>query len=202
MRVFCCFEQTRLYALFGLDTLGTLCHIHSHKRRTANGRMKMICTTTLNKIRGHSPCQDGWKKLLAHLGKKTANDDLLTFQTILESNGLDDALWCLRASNATEFEMRRFARLAALDVAHLWDMPAIVREYLETGDETKCDAARDAARAAAQDAARAAMYAARAAWVAGAAWAAAWAAAQVAQDAARKIQTERFILMFCTQGEL
>ena len=134
----------------------------------------MMCTTTLNKIREHSPCQDGWKKLLTHLGKATADDEPVTLKIILESNGLDDALWCLRASDATEFEMRRFSRLAALDVAHLWDMPVIVKEYLETGDETK--------RAAA--------------------WAAAWAAARAAaRDAARKIQTERFISMFCTESD-
>ena len=156
----------------------------------------MMCTTTLNKIRANHPCLNGWQKLLTHLGKKTANDDLLTFQTILESNGLDDALWCLRASDATEFEMRRFARLAALDVAHLWDMPAIVRKYLETGDETKRAAAGAAAWAAAWDAAWAAALAARNA-------ARAAEAAEAARDVldARKIQTERFISMFCTEGE-
>lgn len=41
-----------------------------------------------------------------------------------------------------------FARWCALSVAHLWDMPAVVREYLETGDETKCNAANAAANAA------------------------------------------------------
>ncbi len=58
--------------------------------------------------------------------------------------------------------MRPFARQCALDVAHLWDMPDIVRRYLETGDESIRDAARaaarDAARAAARDAARAAAW--------------------------------------------
>ena len=165
----------------------------------------MMCTTTLNKIRANHPCLNGWQKLLAHLGKKTANDDLLTFQTILESNGLDDALWCLRASDATEFEMRRFARLAALDVAHLWDMPAIVREYLETGDDTKRAAAGAAAWGAALDAALdaawAAALAARNAARAAEAAEAAWDAARAAGVAARKIQTERFISMFCTEGE-
>jgi hypothetical protein len=32
--------------------------------------------------------------------------------------------------------LREFARRCALDVAHLWDMPAIVRQYLETGNES------------------------------------------------------------------
>ena len=167
----------------------------------------MMCTTTLNKIRANHPCLNGWKKLLTHLGKKTANDDLLTFQTILESNGLDDALWCLRASDATEFEMRKFARMAALDVDHLWDMPAIVRDYLETGDETKRAAAWAAARAAARAAmsARAAAQSATldAQYAAGAAAgnAAMYAARAAAQSAARKIQTERFISMFCTESD-
>ena len=53
-----------------------------------------------------------------------------------------------------------FARQCALSVAHLWDMPAVVREYLETGDEKKRAAARAAAGAAARDAAWAAARAA------------------------------------------
>ena len=157
----------------------------------------MMCTTTLNKIRANHPCLNGWQKLLTHLGKTSADDEPVTLKIILESNGLEDALWCLRASDATAFEMRRFVRMAALDVDHLWDMPAIVREYLETGDETK----RAAAQAAAQDAAQVAQDDARyAAWAA--AQAAAQAAAWVSGAAARKIQTERFISMFCTEGEL
>ena len=38
--------------------------------------------------------------------------------------------------------LRSFARKCALDVAHLWDMPDVVRQYLETGDETLWAAAR------------------------------------------------------------
>ena len=191
----------------------------------ANGRMTVIATTTLNKIRAERPCNDGWTKLLKRLGKIAPDDDTLTLQAILDSNGLDDALWCLRASDASEFEMRRFARLAALEVVHLWDAPLIVLEYLKTGDEEKRDAARDAASAAARDAAFAAArdavwdaawdaWDARAAASAAArdvAWDAASAAARdaasaaardvasaAARDAVWKIQTERFAEMFCT----
>lgn len=32
--------------------------------------------------------------------------------------------------------LRSFARRQALSVAHLWDCPAVVRTYLETGDES------------------------------------------------------------------
>ena len=56
-------------------------------------------------------------------------------------------------------------------MAHLWDCPDIVRQYLETGDES----IREAAHAAAWDAARAA---------AGASLAAAWDATRPAAEAA------------------
>uniref|UniRef100_UPI000553CA73 DUF7666 domain-containing protein n=1 Tax=Asaia prunellae TaxID=610245 RepID=UPI000553CA73 len=56
--------------------------------------------------------------------------------------------------------LREFARRCAISVLHLWDAPAEVRAYLETGDEALRDAARvaatDAAEAAATDAAEAA----------------------------------------------
>ena len=148
----------------------------------------MIATTTLNKIRAERPCEDGWKKLLAHLGKTKADDDVITLKTVLESNGIDDALWTLRASDAPEATMRAFACWCALTVAHLWDMPVIVREYLETQDESKRAAAWAAARDAAWEAARAAAG--------DAAWAAARAAARAA---AQKIQSDQFVAVFCTE---
>ena len=52
--------------------------------------------TTLNKIRDAHPCEEGWTKLLRHLDKTKADDEPLALLTILESNGLDDALWCVR----------------------------------------------------------------------------------------------------------
>ena len=54
-------------------------------------------TTTLSEIRAQGPCEDGWQKLMKHLGKTKADDAPLELLTILDSNGLDDALWCLRA---------------------------------------------------------------------------------------------------------
>ena len=56
-----------------------------------------------------------------------------------------------------------FARMQALSVAHLWDAPQIVCDYLMTGDEgireASWDASWDAAGAASWDAARAAARA-------------------------------------------
>lgn len=75
--------------------------------------------TTLNKIRQHSPCADGWQKLLRHLGKTQADDEPLSITTILDSNGLDDALWCLRAVEGHNREIRLFAVWFARQVEHL-----------------------------------------------------------------------------------
>jgi len=119
---------------------------------------------------------------------------------------LNDALWSSNTARANG--MRRlaiaqlgsagvldeklFARKCALSVAHLWDMPPIVRQYLESGDDTiriealyAADAAYDAAYAAyAADAAYDAAYAAYAAYAAAAYAAAAADAADAAADAA------------------
>ncbi len=86
--------------------------------------------------------------------------------------------------------LKEFARKCALDVAHLWDMPAIVRQYLETGDKTASAAARATARAAASatawaTASDAASAAARAA-ASATAWATASAAARDAASAAAR----------------
>lgn len=53
--------------------------------------------TTLNAIRAQSPCKDGWKNLLAYLGKSKADDEPLSLATILEANGIEHAIWALRA---------------------------------------------------------------------------------------------------------
>jgi hypothetical protein len=52
--------------------------------------------------------------------------------------------------------LRLFARRQALSVGHLWDMPAIVQQYLKTGAEELRSAAKDVASSAAWAAARAA----------------------------------------------
>ena len=78
-----------------------------------------VMMTTLNKIRAHSPCEDGWKKLLAYLGKKKADDKPLNIKTVIESNWLDDALWCLRAVDGCDREIRLYAVWCARQVQHL-----------------------------------------------------------------------------------
>jgi hypothetical protein len=166
--------------------------------------------TTLNKIRAHSPCASGWARLLKNLGKTCADDEPLAITTILDSNGVDDALWCLRAVDGHQKEMRLYAVDCARSVQHLMkdarSVAAIdVAERHAHGlatDSELAAAARDAAGYAARcvawdiawatawdaawDAAGyAAGYAARCvAW--DIAWATAWDAAwDAARDAAR-----------------
>jgi hypothetical protein len=141
--------------------------------------------TTLNAIRAHSPCANGWAKLLRHLDKAAADDEPLLVRTILKSNGIDDALWCLRAVAGHDREIRLYAVACARDVQHLMTDPhslAVldVAERFANGQATAYELA--VAREAAWDAAEAADAAADAA----AAWSAARAAAgDAAWSAAR-----------------
>ena len=148
--------------------------------------------TTLNKIREHAPCSDGWTKLLRHLGKTTADDQPVSLLTVLESNGLDDALWCLRAVDGHQREMRLYAVWCARQAQHLMASPRslaaldLAERYANgeaTDDELAAawDAAWDAARDAAWAAAGAVAWDAAGAAARDVAWAAAGA---VAWDAA------------------
>ena len=65
--------------------------------------------TTLNKIRAHSPCRLGWEKLLRGLNKTQADDEPLAITTILDINGISDALWCLRSVEGHDRELRLYA---------------------------------------------------------------------------------------------
>jgi hypothetical protein len=126
--------------------------------------------TTLNQIRRYSPCTEGWAKLLKHLGKTQGDDEPLSLLTILESNGLDDAIWCLR-TEPTPGRIQRFALAIARRVEHL--SPAakacndVTERYLDgTATKAEIEAAADTAYVAAytaSTAANAAAYAANAA---------------------------------------
>ena len=77
----------------------------------------MLCTT-LRKIKEHSPCEDGWKKLLRHLGKTKCDDEALPFAVIVKSNGLVCALWCCRSAPVYNKEWRIFALWCAVQDKH------------------------------------------------------------------------------------
>ena len=77
--------------------------------------MKYHTTTTLEEIRACDPCEDGWAQLLSYLGKASADDEPLDLLTILESNGLDDAIWCLQVPSLERLSRDFQAWLAAKD---------------------------------------------------------------------------------------
>ena len=157
----------------------------------------MSKTTTLARIRAHSPCQEGWETLLKGLGKSRADDKPLAYSRILEINGLDDALWCARAE--PQYPWRELAIIYAEGVRHLMtdqrllDCLEVVRRHCQgLATDQELAAARAAASAATIAAARAAasaatIAAASAATIAAAgdaAWASAGAAAWASAGAA------------------
>ena len=183
--------------------------------------MKM--TTTFNKLKKAEACTSGYRTLAKHLGsvEEYGADKEINLLTILDSNGLDDALWCLRATvQDCDKEKRLIACEFAESVLHIFeskrpndDRPRKAIEAAKkfaAGEISKEDliterrAAYDAYAAADADDAYAA-HAAAAAYAAAAydAAAAAYAAYAAADDAARKQKKEQLAEIFRNhlQGE-
>lgn len=78
----------------------------------------------------------GWRKLLNDLGKTQEDDEPLSLRVILQSNGLDDALWCLQAVDEREtvcVELaKRFAQLGPRFGAGRFEPDACVERYAQT----------------------------------------------------------------------
>ena len=165
-----------------------------------------MITTTLKALRKHDACIDGYNKIACHVAGKEYNseretyvrhrhDDPIPIAVILDNNGLDDALWALRACEQTP-EMVRAERLFAVwcarQVQHLMtDVRSI--DALDVAERHAHGNATDDELAAAWDAA----------WDAArdAAWAAAWAAAwDAAGDAAGDVQSKMFRAVFCVDS--
>ena len=167
----------------------------------------MKLTTTLNKIRAHRPCAEGWKTLCTALGSDYDEDAEINLLTILESNGVQDMLWCLRATvEDSDGAARQLAIAFAEDVLSIFEKAypgdmrprkaiQAARDFAEgkigiAELREKQEAARAAADAAAYAAARAAYAAADAT-----ADAAAYAAAYAARIIARSRQIEIIITL-------
>ena len=145
---------------------------------------KTEIATTLNKIKSFKPCEEGWVKLLKHLGKTDADDEPLLYKTILESNDIKDTIWAFRCEFSFHLIWIKFSLACCRKVQHLMkDERSIktldsIQDFLD-GKIKKQEL--NAAYAAAYAAADAAVYAA---------YAAANAAAYAAADAARKEQKD------------
>lgn len=145
-----------------------------------------MITTTLNRIREHKPCTGGWEKLLKHLNKTQPDNELLPYSVIVESNGIDDAVWCCRAEPQYAKEWRLFAVWCARRVQHLiWndrDIKALdIAERYAEGKATDIEL----------DSARGASYASKCA--ARAAWYTARHAAKAVEDNIRAAQKKKFL---------
>jgi hypothetical protein len=151
--------------------------------------------TTLNQIRAHHPCRAGWEKLLRGLGKAAADDEPLWIDQVLDHNNLDDAIWCLRAVEGCDKEIRLYAVWCARRIQHLLTDPRSVAA-LDVAERFARGEASDAELAAARATARATARAAECAAVraeAAAAWAAAeaaWAAVRATERAAAEAAAE------------
>jgi hypothetical protein len=156
--------------------------------------------TTFRKLHEHGACKSGYAKLSRSLGgvNKYGEDTLISLDKIIESNGLHDTIWALRALiKPADDLLIEFACRCAEHVLHFYEdkypddkrpRKAIEAARVCITDKSQeaidaRDAAGDAAWDAAGDAAWAAAWAARAAR--DAAWAAAWAAARAAAKSAR-----------------
>ncbi len=160
--------------------------------------MTIEFSVTLSGLRKASACINGYNKVVRMLQNKPfseadsergsyirlAHKEPIPLLSILESNGLDDALWALSCATGVDRDARLFSVWCARQVQHLMtDQRSIdaldVAERFANGTATEKEltASRAAACAAARDASRAAACAA--------AWAAARdAACAAARDAA------------------
>lgn len=163
----------------------------------------MYYSTTLNKLTDHEPSIDYLRKLLSHLGKTAPDDEPLALSVILESNGLNDALWALRAVENVDRDAWLYACDCAQTVVHLNPDPRV---------QAAIDAARRYADAwealvKASSAARAAEWEASSDAATWAAMSAAYAAsaaevAAVVEEASRKAsEMEEFVFRSEKAGE-
>ena len=157
--------------------------------------------TTLRKIRAADPCglrlEDGQRvghlKLRHHLGEGWGDDTPVDIATIIDSNGLDYALWCLRAVDGHAREMLLYAYWCARQVPSLMEDPRSVAapDVAErNANGAASDDERAAAKAAGAEAAWAAL-AARAALAALAATDASWAALPAKEGARAALAAAR-----------
>ena len=153
--------------------------------------------TTLKQIRAAGPCglhltedgeRTGYLKLKHYFGKGYGDNTPISIATVIDSNGLDDALWCLLAVKGHQREMRLFAVWCARRVEPLMadERSAMVGAFVERhANGVATDAELVAARRAAWDSAwEAAMDSVMGAAM-GTVWDTAWDAARgAARDAA------------------
>lgn len=170
--------------------------------------MNKFCVT-LADLRKHEACYEGYNRVVRSLqGKpftekdearegyiKFKHEQQISLISIVESNGLDDALWTTRCLIGEDRNLRLYAVWCARQVQHLMSDPRSLKALDVAEAFANGNASLEELRIARNAAVKAACVAA---WVAAveAAWAAAWAAAvEAAWDTAQAAQKEMFIKM-------
>ena len=118
--------------------------------------------TTFKKLHEHGACPEGYQKLARSLGgiNKYGKDTLIPLDKIIESNGLPDTIWTLRATTESSENLPiEFACRCAEHVLHFYEdkypddkRPRLAIEAARQCITNKSPAAGDAARDAAGDA--------------------------------------------------
>ena len=168
--------------------------------------------TTLRKIRAADLCGmrledglvSGYLNLKLHLGSGHGDDTPIDIATIIDSNGVDYALWCLRAVDGHAREKLLYAYWCARQVPSLMGDPSSVTA-IDVAERNANGAAFNdelaAARAAGTEAAWAAV-AARAALGALAATDASWAALPAKEGARAALAAARDAAIAAQAAEL
>ena len=143
----------------------------------------VLLTTSLYRLRKFQACQPRYDHLVSALGAEYGDKTPINLLRILETNGTEDCLWALCA---TDQNCDMVARLMAADFAEAV-LPLYETRYPnDTRPRAAIQAARDYAHGRIGDAARAAARDAAGAAAWDAAGAAAWDAARAAAGAALK----------------
>ena len=168
--------------------------------------MKTLLQVTFNTLKSYHACQDSYVRLSKSLGGDEIYglDTPINVLTILEHNGLEDAIWALRATlQSSDKVCRLFSADCAESVLHIFEdeQPDDMRprNTIQAARDFAngligIDELKDAASAAMAASAANAAWAARgasAAWAASAASAASAAMAAMAVNAVSAVSTVR-----------
>lgn len=90
--------------------------------------MKINPLLTLQSIRDHQPCREGWTKLFKAQNRPSDFSMKVSLGDIAFSNGATDAFWCVRALNWRDIEVRRAVISGAV-------LPTLKRTLWHTTDK-------------------------------------------------------------------
>ena len=159
-------------------------------------------TFTLKEIREYFPCKSGWVKLNKTLGSDYGDTTPIAIKQIIDSNGLQDAIWCLKTKPEHLTLWKHFAIDCAETIKHLVKDERSLKALEVARNYLNGDAAIEELLKARSAADAAATYAAAVAAVAAAyvSAATATAATAAATTAAAKEKMPTILIKYCETG--